>query len=288
MKYTPTEDQPLLDALAHLYPQASKTTFRSWVKEGRVAVDGITVKNANVIINKGQELGIGNRKKKVIADRIPVIYEDDDFIVIDKPNGLLSVATAFQREETAYAILKTYYRPRQIHIVHRLDQDTSGSMLFAFHEKACEQLKALFEAHDIERNYVGIVEGHLDPADGTWESYLYEDDNYVVRTTTDPAKGEKAITHYRTLTTSKRYALLNLKLETGKKNQIRVHCQVAGHPIAGDKKYGAETNPIKRLALHAHFLSFVHPKTKKRVRFEAPLPDQFCRMFQSLQPKKKP
>lgn len=277
MKYTLSENLPLLDALALLSPQSSKTSLRSWVKEGRVSIDKKPVKITNIVVYQGQTITIGPRKK-FIGDGIQVLYEDKDLVVIDKPSGLLSVAAAFDKEETAHTQLKSYYHPRKIYVVHRLDQDTSGILLFAFNERTHEKLKQLFEAHDIERGYKAIVEGRLSPAKGTWQSYLFEDDSYTVHTTDDPKKGRLAITHYQVEAQSKRYSQLSLRLETGRKNQIRVHCQQAGHSVVGDKKYGARSNPLKRLCLHAYLLAFRHPVTEKMLRFESASPLEFDRL----------
>lgn len=278
MKYVAPFTLPLLEALALLFPQSSKNTLRSWIKDGRVQVEGIPVKNASIQVLEGQEVTVGQRKK-IIGGGIKIIYEDADLVVIDKPSGLLSVSTAFEKGETAHALLKAHYRPRKIFVIHRLDQDTSGTMVFAFNQKTYEGLKDLFEVHDIQRSYTALVEGQMLSPAGTWQSYLYEDSQYVVHETEDEEYGRLAITHYRTLATSKRYSGLELTLETGRKNQIRVHCQAAGHPVVGDKKYGAQSNPLKRLCLHAHLLAFKHPISKKEIRAESPIPEEFYRLI---------
>lgn len=278
MKYIASSDLAVLEALAHLFPQSSKNTLRSWIKEGRVQVDQVTIKNASLMISKGQILTIGQRKK-IIRSGISVLYEDRDFVIVNKPAGLLSVSTAFEKGETVHAILKEHYHPRKVFVIHRLDQDTSGVMLFALNQEACDQLKALFEVHAIQRAYTAIVEGQLQIPSGTWESYQYEDNQYMVHETLDETKGRLAITHYQTLASSKRYSLLHLQLETGRKNQIRVHCHSAGYPVVGDKKYGAHSSPLKRLCLHAHLLAFQHPFTRKHLRFESPPPEEFNRLI---------
>lgn len=278
MKYTASAPLPLLEALVLLCPSSSKTTLRSWVKEGRVTIDGDTAANANVVIEKGQTVSVGHRKR-FLPGGITILYEDSDLVVIDKPAGLLSVATAFDKSQTAHAILKSHYRSRKVQVVHRLDQETSGVMLFAFSDAAFEKLKKDFEVHAIRRSYSAIVEGTLSPQSGTWKTLLYEDGNYVVHVTEDPTKGKEAITHYVVKSQNKRYSWLEVTLETGRKNQIRVHCQAAGHPIAGDKKYGASAQPIKRLCLHAHLLAFTHPVSHKAMEFISPPPDDFYKVI---------
>lgn len=283
MKFTAERDGTLLDLLHERHPDSSKSTLRSWIKEGRIYIDGRPAKQANQQITIGQQVELGT-KKKFLPQGIEVLFDDAHIAVIYKPEKLLSVATDYDQENTAHAILKDYYYPRKVFVVHRLDQDTSGLMLFALKEEACDKLKGMFETHSINRHYCAIVEGHLKSKQGTWESYLFEDDNYFVRTTRDPSKGKKAITHYKVIGTSRRYSMLDVALETGKKNQIRVHCSEAGHPIVGDKKYCAETNTIRRLCLHAYALSFEHPSNGKKLTIRTPVPEKFYQLVKSEGP----
>jgi 23S rRNA pseudouridine1911/1915/1917 synthase len=278
MRYQAADQAFLLDVLANLSPESSKTTLRSWLKEGRVTVDGEIIKVGTYPIQKGQYVCVG-AKSHFIDNNIRILYEDKHLIVIDKPEGMLSVATAFTKEKTIHAFLKAKYHPQKIYVVHRLDQETSGVMLFVFSEQAYILLKETFEKHEIERAYDAIVEGVPKPLTGTWQSYLYEDSQYVVHTTSDPSQGRLAITHYKVKSSSTRCSWVELYLETGRKNQIRVHCQEAGHPIVGDKKYGAKSNPLKRLCLHARLLAFNHPITGKKMRFTSPVPTGFYRIM---------
>jgi len=277
MRYITPENMLLLRCLAQLSPNSSKNTLRSWIKEGRVQVDNRVIKLPNQEINAGQTIEVGQRKKFIQED-IEILYEDSDLVVIDKPSGLLSVSAAYEKADTAHAVLKNHFHPRRVFVVHRLDQDTSGVMVFAFNEKTCTELKKLFAAHDIQREYAAVVEGKMSEGQGTWESYLIEDRNYHVYETEDTTAGEKATTHFKIKKASRKYTWLTLKLETGKKNQIRVHCQSAGFPVVGDKKYGAQTNPIKRLCLHAQLLAFLHPISKKIIKCESPIPDEFFKL----------
>jgi tRNA pseudouridine32 synthase/23S rRNA pseudouridine746 synthase/23S rRNA pseudouridine1911/1915/1917 synthase len=280
MKWAVTKPMSLLEALAELAPQSSKTAQRSWLKEGRVVVDGETVKLGTTVVYPGQTVTLQSKARFVEGD-VNILYEDRWMVVIDKPEGLLSVSTAFEKSDTAFAILKRHYKPGEVHVVHRIDQDTSGVMVFARTEEAKERFKQMFEKHALERAYTAIIEGSLDQSSGTWQSYLYEDESYTVHETEDPAQGRLAITHYAQLGRNRKYAWLQLRLETGRKNQIRVHCQQAGHSIVGDKKYGAKTNPLKRLGLHAHLLGFQHPMTNKQMRFESPLPLSFQKIMRN-------
>lgn len=279
MKFTVSNDSTVFEALSLAYPDCSKTTLRSWLKEGRVLVDGRVVKIGKEGVCKGQVIALGSRSR-YIGEEIQILYQDRYLIAIDKPEGLLSVPTAFEKEKTAHAFLKKELTPKKVYIVHRLDQDTSGVMIFALNKEAQERLKDMFKEHAIERRYVAIVEGSLEKKSGTWQSYLIEDANYFVRSTKDKEKGQLAITHYEVRGRSKKHSWLDLRLETGKKNQIRVHCTDAGHPVAGDRKYGAKSNPIRRLCLHACHLSFRHPMTKKILRFDSPVPERFYRIVE--------
>lgn len=277
MKYVATKDLTLLEALALLSPGSSKTTLRSWLSSGRVLVDGQVEKKGNAPIKEGQTITMGAKALKS-EEGVKIVFEDAHLVVVEKPIGMLSVATAFEKGNTVHAILKRKYHPRKVYVIHRLDQDTSGVMMFALNEKTYTALKKIFEKHEIERAYTAIVEGNMEENEGTWQSYLFEDPNYVVRETRDTIKGELAITHFKVEKKSKKYTWLTARLETGKKNQIRVHTQSAGHPVVGDKKYGAQTSPVKRLCLHAHLLAFTHPITEKKMRFEAPIPPEFNKL----------
>lgn len=277
MKIAAKNDAPLIDLLAVLAPECSKTTLRSWIKDGRVTVDGQAQKIASTIVTAGQTVAVG-AKMTWIDDQIPILYEDRHLIALNKPEGLLTVATNFQRTKTLHAMVKDHYRPKKVYVVHRLDQDTSGVILFALSEEGYSGLKTLFEKHDIERSYYAIVEGHMKSESGTWTSYLHEDNNYVVKSVDDPTKGRLAITHYRILGSSPKYTCLQLTLETGRKNQIRVHCTDSGHPVVGDKKYGSTIDPLKRLCLHAQLIAFRHPVTDVPLRFSSPIPEAFKRL----------
>jgi len=272
MKYIIKKEQTLLEALTEFASCSSKNTLRDWLKKDRVAVDGKLQKVGSTIVLPDQLITVQDKAKITKSGEIRVVYQDQHIIAIEKPSGLLSVATVFDASHTAHCFLKKSLKPKKVQVVHRLDQDTSGVMIFALSDDAYVVLKKMFEKHELERAYTAIVEGKLDESAGTWESYLVEDVNYVVRETNDLTLGRIAITHFRATSSARNYTALELKLETGRKNQIRVHCQSAGHPIVGDKKYGSTSNPAKRLCLHAHLLAFEHPITKKPMRFESPLP----------------
>ncbi len=284
MQFTSSQTVSLLDLLIKHFPESSKTTLRDWIKQGRISIDGHLIKNSSHIVKEGQKVLLSKRKT-TIDGGIKILYEDTHIVVIEKPNGLLTVSTAFEKTETAHSLLKRVFFPQKIYVVHRLDQDTSGVLIFAKSEEAKENLKKDFEKHAIVRQYLAIVEGRLPHSEGTWSSYLFEDAQYYVKSTSDPSRGKLATTHYRVIHTSKHYSLIELTLETGRKNQIRVHCQEANHPVAGDKKYGATKDPLHRLCLHAKHLTFTHPISKKKMTFDTETPEEFSRLFKTIVPE---
>ena len=205
-----------------------------------------------------------DEKQKFLDHGIELLYEDRFLVVIGKPEGLLSVATPFEVEETVHGVLKK--ERRRAFPVHRLDRETSGVMVMALTPEASQELKTQFHAHSIERKYIAVVLGKLEGS-GTWKCHLLEDKNYYVR---PHPKGALAITHYRSLKVRAQTTVVELTLETGKKNQIRAQALAAGYPIMGDQKYG--DHHASRLHLHATTLGFDHPITKKRMTFTLPPP----------------
>jgi 23S rRNA pseudouridine1911/1915/1917 synthase len=259
-------------------PDSSKNTLRSWLQVGRVTIDDQRAERANIEVLPGQKIQIGS-KVSFIRGSLRILHDDDDIIVLEKPEGLLSVATDFENRATVHAMLKRQFHNRRVYPVHRLDRETSGVMMFAYTEKARDAIKSQFEQHTIDKTYFAIVEKDMALGKGVWESYLEEDDFYFVKSTNDSQSGKLAITHYEVLKAAKNRSLLRLKPQTGRKNQLRVHCSEAGHPIVGDKKYGAHTNPIKRACLHAQKISFTHPITGRRMTFAVPLPEAFSKIL---------
>lgn len=262
------QTQSLLELLRKGYPSSSNTTLRSWVSTGRIEIDGKRASRANCIVRPGQRVCIGPRVK-IVEGEIKILYEDNDLVVIDKPEGLLSVATDFDQTRSAHSLLKRrFHRPR-VYPVHRLDRETSGLLVFAYTDNARKELKKLFEEHGVVRQYRAIVHGVLPEMEGTFRSYLKEDARFFVRSAD---QGKLAITHYRVLEKRRNKTLLTLHLETGRKNQIRVHLSEAGFPIVGDSKYGIETEKATRLYLHALELGFIHPVTQKNMHFYSSCP----------------
>ena len=212
-------------------------------------------------------------------DRIPIVFEDDSIIVVDKPAGLLTMATESEREKTVYAALRRRANQKKpgerIFIVHRLDREASGLLVFAKMIEAKERLQEQFKSHSAGRRYCAVVEGSLEENDFSIRSYLAENAAYCVYSTRKKGNGKLAITHVHVVRRNRTSTVLDVRLETGRKHQIRVHLAEKGHPIVGDKIYGSGWNPIRRLALHGERLGFVHPRTGKRLEFESKYPKSF-------------
>jgi 23S rRNA pseudouridine1911/1915/1917 synthase len=274
-----TEPTPLLDALAVLFPDSSRTTLRQLLQNGRVRVNGDTEKDAKRLLDPDEIVEvIAKSDQRVLPPGIAILHEDRDVMVILKSHGLLTVATEREREATVQAYLNEYLGSAgedRIQVVHRLDRETSGVLVFAKNFFARERLKEQFMVHSVERIYVAIIEGSIAPPEGTIESYLIEQRDLKMVSVDAHPDAKHAITHYRTIAANDAYSMLEVTLETGRKNQIRAHLSEAGHAIAGDKMYGARTNPFGRLGLHAKLLGFDHPTTGKHLVFTAAVPKSF-------------
>lgn len=273
---------PLLDYLQSVFPESSRTTLRNMLQSGRVRVNGAVEKSPRRQLASRDVVDVGPRATQLLPEVLSILHEDDDLIVVNKDVGLLTVATPYEREQTAQALLNGYLRSKRIvdriHVVHRLDRDTSGVLVFARSYPVREALKEQFARHDIERVYVAIIEGSMPQPSGTIRSYLREDRDLTVRSVPGSDGGKLAVTHYKTVERGSRYSRVEVRLETGRKNQIRAHLSEAGHPVVGDRRYGATSSPLGRLGLHAAVLGFVHPTTNRKLRFEAPLPEVFRKL----------
>ena len=270
----------LIDRLQALYPQASRRSLRQWLATSRVQVNGAVVERADVEVDAADRVELGAPASLERPSPLKLIYEDDDILVVDKPSGLLTIATERERERTAYRRLRDWVAGRapdsaRLFIVHRLDRETSGLIVFAKAPAAKQHLQAQFAARTAERVYVALVEGVVAQDEGSLVSRLVEDRSLRVRAA-ERGNGKEAITRYRVLERRRSTTLLELRLVTGRRAQIRAQLAAAGHPIAGDAQYGGRTDPLKRLALHATRLAFVHPRGG-RVSFDSPMPAAFGR-----------
>lgn len=217
---------------------------------------------------------------------IVILHEDRDILVVDKPPGLLTIATDRERERTAYHILTDHVRKgsvrsrNRIFIVHRLDRETSGILVFAKSEKAKHRMQGQWE--ETEKRYLAVVHGQLENRAGTITTHLAENRAHRVYSTPDPTQGKLSHTVYDVLKETKMFSLLEVRLLTGRKHQIRVHLAEKGHPIVGDKRYGEGNDAHKRLALHARSISFQHPFSGQRLTFETSIPGYFNELVGSL------
>ncbi len=283
--FTVTESSVLMEFLIKQLPGKSRNNIKSLLVHKQVFVEGKPVSQFNHQLAQGQKVEIGSNRvaPEQKFKEYAIVYEDQHLIVIDKAAGLLSMATVNEKQSTAFSLLSRHVkkqdRDNKIFIVHRLDRDTSGLMLFAKNEEVKKQLQEHWNETVLERTYIAVVEGRVDQQEDTITSYLSEDKVYKMHSSSDSTKGQKAISHYSVIRMNDRYSLLKINLETGRKNQIRIHMQEIGHCVVGDKKYGASTNPIKRLGLHAQQLSFIHPASGKEMRFETKIPRVFMSVF---------
>lgn len=283
---TVTESALLMKFLLAGLKHKSRDNIKSLLRNKQVWVDGQAVSQFDQMLHPGQQVVIkwARAAEPELYRSLNILFEDSHLIVIDKQAGLLSIS-AGDEHETAYSILSRHVKrenpSNKIFVVHRLDRETSGLMLFAKSEEVQGTLQKGWQTNIRERTYYALAEGRVKQSEGTIRSYLFESKAFIVHSSQDPSKGELAITHYNTIKSSKDYTLLEVQLETGKKNQIRVHLQDIGHSVAGDKKYGAKSNPIGRLGLHAGVLAFNHPVTGEVMRFVSKTPPRFLRLFQS-------
>lgn len=315
-KYTVTHDSMLMDYLHEICSGESRTAVKAYLTKGQIVVNDRLVTAYDHPLKKGDRLLILRYGKKLkkhsgeIDTRVKIVYEDDHIIVAEKRHAVLTMSTGKEGEATAYSILTDYVKrsagrkggrksqePR-IFIVHRLDRDTSGLVIFAKDQKTQEMFQEDWNNNILERKYVAILEGRLPEPEGVHTSWLKENPKSL-KMSSSPVDngGKKAVTRYRHLLPAlqesstedtessqndrirQHYSLAEFELETGRKNQIRVHAAEMGCPVTGDKKYGARNNPLGRLALHARSIAFRHPWTGKVMRFDTGIPGTFKNLF---------
>ncbi|MFB9860443.1 RluA family pseudouridine synthase [Salinicoccus siamensis] len=276
------EPSELLKFLFAAMPSRSRKSVKDHLSHGQVFVNGEGTTQFNDPLEHGDHVKILPKiaSKNVKIKGIKILHEDDDIVVIEKDAGILSIASDKEKQLTAYRQLATYLKEvnpkNRIFVVHRLDRETSGIMIFAKSKYIQQKLQNAWKEAVPERMYIALVEGKVKES-GTITSWLTENKALIMRSSKNPNKGKKAVTHYEILKSDRNFTLLQVNLETGRKNQIRVHMQEIGHPIVGDKKYGSRINPIGRIGLHAHAMSFIHPTTKATMRFESAIPKSFTK-----------
>jgi 23S rRNA pseudouridine1911/1915/1917 synthase len=284
------EPMQLMAFLTDRLKDQSRTTIKSLLSNQQITIKKQVVRQFDYELKAGDEVVVhwGKGKETLKDPQLKIVYEDNDLIVVEKAAGLLSIATQKERIRTAYSILSEYVKKQhpanRIFVVHRLDRETSGLMLFAKNQDIQFSMQHNWRFAVSQRKYVAVVEGKLETGDGsgvgTIKSYLWESKALIVYSSQNPEDGQEAVTHYRVLNSNDNYSLIELELETGRKNQIRVQMNSIGYPLSGDLKYGGHPSSLKRLALHAHVLSFVHPATGQLHDFETAVPAAFVKLVE--------
>ena len=283
-QYKVTKECELLEFLLETFKNQSRNSVKSLLSSHRVSVDGAPTSQFNFKLYPEDTVIISNAPiRRKTRSNLPIIYEDDDIIVINKPSGLLSIASDNEKSSTAYRMLSDYVQQKDKHnrifVVHRLDEDTSGVLMVAKNVKIQQALQKNWNDIVKKRGYYAIVEGVMEKKSDTIKSYLKKNSQNLMYSSKKAGDGQLAITHYKVIKGNDKYTLLDVNIDTGRKNQIRVHLGEKGHHIIGDDKYGEPANPIKRLGLHAYELDLIHPFTGKLVKFTAPMPKIFDELF---------
>lgn len=281
---TVEEETTLLPFLLLRVRDKSRNTVKGLLSQRQVLVDGEVVTRFDAPLAPGQRVELLPKDSAGAAELpFPILYEDTGLIAVDKPAGLLSMGNERERRRTAYRAVSDYVKAREpgrrIFIVHRLDRDTSGVLVFAKDEKLKRALQDNWENVVKKRGYLAAVEGTLPQREGMVRSYLHETATHLVYSGPRGRQAKEAVTRYRMVAENRGYTLAAVEIDTGRKNQIRVHMQDLGCPIAGDRQYGAQTDPMGRLALHADVLVLTDPRTRRALTLRAPLPLPFRRLF---------
>lgn len=283
-EFTVKEPSELLIFLLEKMPALARNTVKRILANHQVSVDGAPITQFDFKLAKDDVVIVSkNRIAAKKRENLPIIFEDDEFIVINKPSGLLSVASDKIKGRTAYRMLMDYVQQtdkhKRIYVVHRLDEDTSGVMMVAKNVEIRDLLQKNWGTIVTSRGYYAIVEGKLEKKEETLRNYLAENDLNLMYVTSNKKTGKECVTRYKVISESKDFSLLDVHIASGRKNQIRVQLGHIGHHVIGDDKYGEPSDPLKRLGLHAYELSFIHPVTKKQYKFITPMPDEFKRLF---------
>lgn len=280
-----TEERPLLDFLLANVKGESRSKIKATLKGRGIKVDGKTVSQFDYALTPGMKVAVSRtkRNRETFKNRyVSVVYEDRFIIVVEKNVGILSMAAGHSSLNVKSVLDEYFRRTRQrctAHVVHRLDRDTSGLMVYAKDMQTEQVLEHNW--HDIvyDRRYVAVVSGEMEEDGGTVANWLKDNNAYFTYSSPTDNGGKYAVTHFHTLARTTEHSLVEYRLETGRKNQIRVHSADMNHPVCGDVKYGNGDNPIGRLCLHAYMLCFFHPVTHERMEFETPIPAAFKRLF---------
>lgn len=259
----------------------NRTKAKALLSNHLISVDGAPVSQFNFLLSKGDTLIISKNKiKKAKIEKLPLIYEDEDFIALNKPYGILSVASDKEKAITMYRKVMDYVQEKdkhnRIYVVHRIDKETSGVLVFVKNEKLKDSLQEKWNELVLKRGYYALVEGKLDKKEDRIINYLNKNSlNLMYITSKNDKKAQKCITNYKVIKENNKYSLLDVNIETGRKNQIRVTLGSLNHYVLGDDKYGEPENPINRLCLHAYELKLINPLNNKTYDFKVPIPKEF-------------
>ena len=291
-EYPVNKEIELLEFLYQIYRDQSRNNVKSILSKRHVAVNGLPVTQFNYKLYKGDIVQVSKEqfdRSQVVKQEakrkvnINIVYEDNDILIINKPNGLLTIESDHEKSDTAYKLVLEYMSQKDKNArcfqVHRLDKETSGLLLFTKSYELKELLTKNWNTLVKERGYVAVVEGKMPKKEGTIINWLKETDTHLMYDSKKQGEGLKAITNYQVIKETQKYSLLNITIETGRKNQIRVAMSEMGHPVVGDDKYGNPSDPLKRLGLHAQTLKFKHPITKENMSFKADIPAVFKKLF---------
>lgn len=280
-----TSNITLFAFLEEVYPSLSRNNIKHLLSSHRVSIHGAMVSQFDFILNKGDSVIVFQDpiKRSGSKNKLPIIYEDDELIAIDKPSTLLSVSSDKEKRNTAYRLVMDYVQSKdrhtRIYVVHRIDEDTSGVLLFVKNEKLARELQDNWQSLVKKRGYYAVVEGKMEKSTGTYVDYLKENKLNLMYVTDDKKYGKLCKTSYEVIRESEKYSLLDISIDSGRKNQIRVQLGYRNHHVLGDDKYGEPANPLNRLALHAYELSLLHPQTKKLMKFRSKMPKEFMALF---------
>ncbi|WP_029906246.1 RluA family pseudouridine synthase [Prevotella sp. 10(H)] len=274
-----TQPGELLEFLIENQVRKSRSAIKSLLAHKQIKVNGKLVTQFNHALEKGDKVSVmkfdQSRKEKKLKG-LKIVFEDDDLFVIDKEAGFLSVSTDKEKLRTIYGVLNEYVKKKnkneRVFVLQRLDREASGLMIFVRSAELQEMFQKNWNNLVKEYVYTAVVNGKPERTNGTITSWLSENKNFVMMSSLNDNGGLKSVTHYKVIKSTGRYSLLDFDLETKRKNQLRIHMQVLGHPVVGDKKYGATNNPIKRLALHVRELALKHPVTGQLLEFKSPIP----------------
>ena len=284
--FTVSQPAPLLEWLLANVPKLSKNKIKATLQGRGIKVDGKIVTQFDFPLQPGMKVALSKTKRNdTFKSRyVKLVYEDQYIVVIEKKVGVLSMPAGHSTLNVK-AILDNFFRLSgqkcNAHVVHRLDRDTSGLMIYAKDMDTEQTLEHNWHQIVYDRRYVAVLSGEMEDDGGTVANWLKDNRNYVTYSSPVDNGGKYAVTHYHTLRRTTNHSLVEFKLETGRKNQIRVHCADIGHPVCGDNKYGNGDNPIGRLCLHAYLLCFYHPVTHQSMQFESDIPSDFLKLFKS-------